>query len=135
MHACSVTQSCPTLCDPVDYSVPGSSVHGVLQAAIRSGLPFLPPGELPYAGIEPCLLRWQVNSSLQPGRPACLSVILHVGLGSILSIFCKRTRKVCVQVHSFAFGRPVDPAPFVEETVFAPLYCLCSFVKDQLAVL
>ena len=71
----------------------------------------------------------------QPGRPACLSVILHVGLGSILSIFCKRTRKVCVQVHSFAFGRPVDPAPFVEETVFAPLYCLCSFVKDQLAVL
>ena len=24
----SVTQSCPTLCDPVDYSPPGSSVHG-----------------------------------------------------------------------------------------------------------
>ena len=21
-------QSCPTLCDPVDYSLPGSSVHG-----------------------------------------------------------------------------------------------------------
>ena len=29
-----VTQSCPTLCDPVDYSPPGSSVHGVLQARI-----------------------------------------------------------------------------------------------------
>ena len=29
----------------------------------------------------------------QPGRPACLSVILHVGLGSILSIFCKRFAK------------------------------------------
>ena len=25
---CSVTQSCPTLCDPTDYSPPGSSVHG-----------------------------------------------------------------------------------------------------------
>ena len=25
-------QSCPTLCDPVDYSLPGFSVHGVLQA-------------------------------------------------------------------------------------------------------
>ena len=24
---CSVTQSCPTLCDPTDYSPPGSSVH------------------------------------------------------------------------------------------------------------
>ena len=27
-----VTQSCPTLCDPMDYSPPGSSVHGDLQA-------------------------------------------------------------------------------------------------------
>ena len=26
--------SCPTLCDPVDYSPPGSSVHGILQARI-----------------------------------------------------------------------------------------------------
>ena len=29
-----VAQSCPTLCDPVDYSPPGSSVHGILQARI-----------------------------------------------------------------------------------------------------
>ena len=29
-----VAQSCPTLCDPMDSSVPGSSVHGVLQARI-----------------------------------------------------------------------------------------------------
>ena len=26
-----VTQSCPTLCDPRDCSVPGSSVHGIFQ--------------------------------------------------------------------------------------------------------
>ena len=25
-----VTQSCPTLCDPMDYSPPGSSVHEIL---------------------------------------------------------------------------------------------------------
>ena len=29
-----VAQSCPTLCDPVDCSLPGSSVHGILQARI-----------------------------------------------------------------------------------------------------
>ena len=29
-----VFQSCLTLCDPVDYSLPGSSVHGILQARI-----------------------------------------------------------------------------------------------------
>ena len=33
MHAKSL-QSCPILCDPMDYSPPGSSVHGVLQARI-----------------------------------------------------------------------------------------------------
>ena len=29
-----VTQSCPTFCDPMDCSLPGSSVHGILQARI-----------------------------------------------------------------------------------------------------
>ena len=29
---CSVAHSCSTLCDPMDYSQPGSSVHGILQA-------------------------------------------------------------------------------------------------------
>ena len=29
-----VTQACPTLCSPVDCSLPGSSVHGILQAKI-----------------------------------------------------------------------------------------------------
>ena len=29
-----VAQSCPTLCDPVDCSPPGSSIHGILQTRI-----------------------------------------------------------------------------------------------------
>ena len=29
-----VSQSCPTLCDPMDYSLPGSSVHGIFQAIV-----------------------------------------------------------------------------------------------------
>ena len=31
---CWVIQSCPTLCDPMDGSLPGPSVHGILQARI-----------------------------------------------------------------------------------------------------
>ena len=31
---CLVTQLCPSLCDPMDCSPPGSSVHGILQARI-----------------------------------------------------------------------------------------------------
>ena len=33
MHA-KLHQLCPTLCDPMDRSLPGSSVHGILQARI-----------------------------------------------------------------------------------------------------
>ena len=33
-----VTQSCPTLWDPRDYSLPGSFVHGILQARILEGV-------------------------------------------------------------------------------------------------
>ena len=32
--AAELLQSCPTLCDPIDSSPPGSSVHGTLQAGI-----------------------------------------------------------------------------------------------------
>ena len=31
---CVVTQSCPTLCDLMDCSRPGSSVHGIFQARV-----------------------------------------------------------------------------------------------------
>ena len=34
VSCCLVTQSCLTLCNPMDYSPPGSSVHGLLQARI-----------------------------------------------------------------------------------------------------
>ena len=29
-----VAESCPTLSDPMDYSLPGSSVHGIFQARV-----------------------------------------------------------------------------------------------------
>ena len=29
-----VAQSCPTICDPVDCSLPGSSIHGIFQARV-----------------------------------------------------------------------------------------------------
>ena len=54
-------QLCLTVCDPRDHSLPGSSVHGILQARIlewipSSRLPCPPPGDLPYPGIEPVSL-------------------------------------------------------------------------------
>ena len=44
-----VVQSCPTLCSPMDYSPPGSSVRGVLQARILEwvAIPFAVRFSLP----------------------------------------------------------------------------------------
>ena len=48
-----VAQSCPTLCDPVDCSLPGSSVHEIFQARILVWVAIPSPGDLPNPEIEP----------------------------------------------------------------------------------
>ena len=52
-HVLSVAQSCPTVCDPVDCSLPGFSVHGVFQARILEWVAISFSGDLPNPGIEP----------------------------------------------------------------------------------
>ena len=47
-----VTQSCLTLCDPMDCSPPGSSVHGILQARTGVREPFPSPEDLSDPGME-----------------------------------------------------------------------------------
>ena len=49
-----VAQSCLTFCDPMDCSLPGSSVHGGFsRQEYWSGLPCPPPGVLSDPGIKP----------------------------------------------------------------------------------
>ena len=49
----TLIQLCLTLCNSTDCSLPGSSVHGAIQARILDEWPFPPPGNLPNPGIEP----------------------------------------------------------------------------------
>ena len=46
-------QSCPTLCDPMDCSLLGSSVHGILQARILEWVGMPTSRDLPNPGMEP----------------------------------------------------------------------------------
>ena len=59
-HACTSAksiQSCPTLCDPIDCSPPGSSVHGILQARILEWVAhFLLQGIFLTQGLNPRLM-------------------------------------------------------------------------------
>ena len=49
---CVHGQSCPILCDPMDYSTPGFSAMGFPRQEYWNGLPCSPPGDLPDPGIE-----------------------------------------------------------------------------------
>ena len=60
-----------TLCDSMDYSPPGSSVHGILQARILEWVAISSSGDLPDPGIEPGSSSLQADSlpSEPPGKP------------------------------------------------------------------
>ena len=60
MHA-KLLQSCQTLFSPMDCILLGSSSMGFCRQEFWSGLPFLPPGDLPTLHLL-CLLHWQAGS-------------------------------------------------------------------------
>ena len=70
---CSVTELCLTLCDPMDYSPLGSSVHGIFQARIWVAISFSRGSSRP--GIEPTphassALAGGFFTTVPPGKPS-----------------------------------------------------------------
>ena len=55
-------QSCPTLCNPMDYSCQVSLSMGFSRQEHWSGLPCSPPGDPPNPGIEPTSPALQADS-------------------------------------------------------------------------
>ena len=72
-------QSCPTLCDHMDGSPPGSPSLGFSRQEHWSGLPCPPPGDLPNLWIESRSPTLQVDflPSESPGKPK------NTGVGSL----------------------------------------------------
>ena len=68
-----VAQLCPTLCDPMDYTQPGSSVHGILQARILEwvAMPwiFLAQGSNTHVSYVSCIGRWVPYHLCHLGSP------------------------------------------------------------------
>ena len=48
----SILQSCPAVCNTLDYSQPGSSFHGIFQAGMLEWIAFPPPGDAPDPRIK-----------------------------------------------------------------------------------
>ena len=73
---CLLAKSFALFCDPMDWSPPGSSVHGISQQEYWNRLPFPPPGDLPDPGMEsmsPALAGGSFTVE-PPGKRGC---ILH----------------------------------------------------------
>ena len=86
--ACQLLQTCPTLCDPMDCSPPGSSVHGILQARILewvtmpssgSSDPGIKPTSLMFpvlaVGLFTTSTTWEARILLRPEEPGGLQPI------------------------------------------------------------
>ena len=101
---CLVVQSCLTLCDPVNYSPPSSSVHGILQARI------LEWGAIPFSRGSSQPRDWTWSSALwadslpsePPGKPifkvfialVTILLLLFYVLGFVLFVFFFDMRQV-----------------------------------------
>ena len=84
-----VAQSSLVVCDPMDCSLLGFSVHGIFQARILEWLPFPSPGDLPEPEIKPGSAALQADSLLieLPGEPLVLSIEIPNILGILKKSF------------------------------------------------
>ena len=90
VYVCLIVQSCLTLCNPVDCSPPGSSVHGILQARI---------------------LEWVAMPSLLQGIFATQGS--NPGLAHCRQILCCLSHQGGPTHHSFTPAAPLPPARMV----------------------
>ena len=71
------SQSCPTLCNPMDCSPPDFYVHGILQARILEWV------AIPFSrGVSP-------TQGLNPGLPHCRQILYHLSRWGFLIYFKK----------------------------------------------
>ena len=78
-------QSCPTLCDPKDCILPGSSVHGIFWQEYWGELPFPTPGYLPNPGMELMslvspILASRFFTTVPPGNPLRFHMYLYLSI-------------------------------------------------------
>ena len=90
-----VAQLCPTLCDSMDYSLPGSSAHGILQARI-----------LEWVAVSPS----RGISTARRSNPRCLHcrlLVYHWPRGKLLYSLTGHLQKKYANAHSKMMHRSI----------------------------
>ena len=131
MKVVSVTQSCPTLCNPMDCGLPGSSVHGILQARILEwvAIPFSRGSSRP-SGIKSRSPALQADSLLS-GPPRNIT-ICKVWLQEIMRN-PETEAKFTISFSVSLFVPPTSP-PSLFLSLFLPLYLSLTQVTTEKSV-
>ena len=91
MRWSEVAQLCLTRCDPMDCSLPDSSIHvhgKISRQDYWSGLPFPSPGDLPNLGIKPRSPTSQADSLPSVTREALLFHSIHLLISTLTIYMC-----------------------------------------------
>ena len=125
MHA-QLLQSCPTLCDPMDCSTPGSSVHGILQPRILK-FPFPSQGDLPDLGIEPTsyvalALEGSSLPLVPPGTPSSMFISFTKFASLLFSLMSSHGVPVTLMLNLFILS-------FMSVHFFFTLFIAHSFLS------
>ena len=85
--AAKLLQSCPTLCDPIDGSPPGSSVPGILQARILEYHFLLQCVKVKSLScVQLFVTPWTVAYRAPPSMSYCLEGLYHLFSHSLIDI-------------------------------------------------
>ena len=96
-------QLCPTLCDPMDYSLPGSSVHWIFQARILEWVAISFPRVLPTQGLNLGLLHCRQILFEPPGKPIVYESVYNMYDLCVFSIIGFEATVVCRIFHKDRF--------------------------------
>ena len=89
-HECSVSQSCPTLCDPMDSNPPGTCVHGISQARILEwiAMPYSRGSSWPRDQTQVYCIAGRCITTEPLGKPTAVHIVnFDVLSHSVLSYF------------------------------------------------
>ena len=119
MHEGEVSQSCPTLSDPMDCSPPGSSVHGIFQARILEWGAIAFSGDWAHMTVMTCSLLIKADRYVSSNN-------------WLLIITLKKIRDVCIwRLIPNSQSTPLPPASALANTsLFSMSVVLCLLCRQ-----
>ena len=94
--ASEVAQSCPTLCDPMDCSLPGSSIHGIFQARILEWVAI----SFSRRSFQP--RDWTQVSHCRPGSLHCRQTLYHLSHQGSLRVMNIKFYRLKKQIYKYS---------------------------------